>query len=621
MMRRIFLLLGILGACAGDPDEGLRIVALHASPSEMVFGVDDTFSIRAIGEDAEGYRRVVEASWSSSDPVIVSVDEQGVALGKGVGEAVLTAVHGGLRAEAKIRVLERVAALWIVPEEVRLHAGDEIELQLVAADSQGLRIDRRGNWATADARVATVDDGGRLRGEGVGETEVQAEAEGVLAVARVQVDPHPAHEIEIVVPDLRWEVGTSFELEAIVRDREGKRLDDMKVRWEAAAPTLLSLTPEGVGTFRRPGRTSAIARSGPVEARLELEGYLRYRQLVRNTDSVGEAPTACGLDGAGHAFCHGDNSHGQLGDKSLPASDRPVRVANAPPFVRIETPRPLKVGSIALRSFGGITADGRLFRWGEGAPAGNWVDLPYGVVRRIERPWKDSRGGSPDGGEGREGMRFCDLTDRGAAVCHFGQATREGPVAPPGADPEPLHAPIVDIAGARLFCWLYETGEVSCHAPGTSGGGVPFFVGHPIALPEAATALAAAGHSVCALGESGSLHCWQQVHELVSELGANHWEYRGISPVFSAAMPAPVTRLFEGEDRICGLEGVKVHCWDLAILTNGELDDSSWLGFPYPLDLGGLAIEDLDLFSGLARDVQGRYWALGEPPTLLPHQH
>lgn len=624
-MRKVFpiapLLLAVLvGGCADAPESGESLVALRASPPEMVFAIEDTFSLRAIGKDAAGGLSEVEAVWTSSAPAIVAIDAAGIATGLALGEATLTARRGGLSAKARVRVVRRVAELHIVPQEVRLLPGDAIDLELVARDASGAGLSKRARWSSSAPTVASVDDEGRLSAHAVGEATIEAEAEGIRAEARVAVSPLPPHSIEILAPQQRVEVGKPFELQALVRDREGGTIDGMKVLWESSSPLALSLRPDGEATFLRPARAEAVARIGEVEARIELEGFLRYQQILRLTNSAGREPTYCGLDARGMAFCHGDNFYGQLGDGTSHPTPIPVPVKDAPPFVRLEAPRAREEGTVSKRTFNGITADGRVFRWGEGAPAGNWVDLPYKVVRRIDRPWMDDRWSGPEGTFPIEGWNYCDLTDRGAAICDFGQATREGLSLPPTPDPKPVYAPIVEVAGAHLFCWRYETGEVSCGSQGENPDGRTI-IGFPIALPEPAIQLAAAGHSACALGESGALYCWQDVHELLPRTLVHfYWVPRGLSPVLTAETPFPLTEILSGWDRVCGMGDGKVVCWDLGILTNGSLEDTSWLGAPYELDLGGLDVESIDLFSNIVRTRDGLFWQLGDPPELLPFQ-
>lgn len=626
-----------LCACGGGEKDAPSLVALHPSPSAFTFAVDDRFEVRALAEDEAGRRVEVEVEWATSAPEIVEVEGAGTAVGRAPGEATLTARHGGLRAEIAVRVVRRVDEVRIVPAELRILPGDSLELQLVVRDPAGAVLSRSAAWSSSDDAVARVDEEGVLYGEKVGEVEIRAEVEGIVGSAQVVVEPLPAHHVEILAPRTRLEVGETIELRAIVRNREGDEIEDAPVVWKSASPLAISVDEEGRVTVLRPADAEILAISGEAEGRIRLEGRIRYQKLLKLTDSAGNDPTYCGLDPEGIAFCHGDNSLGQLGDGSRRSTGLPIRVKDAPPFVDLVAPRAQTKGTVSWRTFHGITADGRVFRWGEEAPEGNWLDLDHAVVARIDRPWKDGRWVGKTKNGPAEGWAYCDLTDRGAALCHFGQAVREGPSLESRPDPEAQYARIVQISAARPFCWRYENGEVSCwsmteeEASCWMGehpedppvcGRLPFRgMGVPIPLPEPAVDLAAAGHSTCALLQSGALHCWQHVYELLSDgLIHKYWRFRGISAPQPAQVPAPISRLVSDYERICGIAEERVFCWDLAITTHGDLHDFGWIGDPYELDTGGLRVSDLELYSGLVRDAEGHFWELGEPPTPIPAQ-
>lgn len=621
------MLLALALACTDPPDDQggkAKLVALHPSPPELVLWVGETAIVALIGEDENGVRSALEESWISSDPGVAEVDGDGLVVGRSLGTASLVSGREGLEAEIRVQVVPRIANVFVEPAEARLHPGDALPLQLVATDATGMRVERRGRWRSLAPEVAVVNAEGVVEALALGETEIEVEVDEVVGRARLFVDPLPPHEIEIVASPPRAMIGEPIELSAIVRDRDGGVLHDVSVTWESGYPQVLNVIP-GLATFHRPAAAEVIARAGDVEGRMRLEGLIRYAQLVSVANSRGEDPSWCGLTEDGLAYCFGDNSFGQLGDGTTRSSEIPVRVKDSPPFVRLVAPRVSRWGTVAWETFLGLTADGRLFRWGKGAPAGNWVDLPHPVIDRIDRPWKDPMRAGPLGTMPFEGWEYCNLTAEGAAICHFGQAVREGPTLPPSPTPEPEHAPIVQIVAARPFCWRYETGEVSCwtkkeNEPEFAVLAPPHGMGVPIPLGEPAVDLAAAGHSVCALGESGTVSCWQHVHRLHESPIHSYWSFVGVSPVLPASMPAPVSKLFSDYERICGLAGEKVYCWDLGRLTNGKLDDPSWLGAPYELDTGVEGIEDLDLLSGLARDREGRYWILGDPPRLVPFQ-
>lgn len=607
----------VLLACGEEEEpKEARLVSVALSPPAAVVFVGETLELRAIGNFEGGKQVAVEAAWTSSDPSVATVDperQEVSALFPGV--VTIQGSARGFEATSEITVRARSTVARIHPEAAHLLPGDSLALEWISIDPSGVLVEGQPTWASSDPDVATVDAEGVVRATGVGAATIHGAREGLEAEAQVVVAPLPPDRIEIRADETKAEVSASIQLEAIVYDRDGGVMD-VPVTWVSESPTVVSVEADGKATLLRPSGGDVLALAGDTAGRIRLAGYVDYTQ-ARGVGS-GDARATCALDRHGRAYCWGANDHGQLGSGGNRSTSIPARVERAPPLQRLE--RPAGVTPFAGRqAFVGITPDGRLYGWGEGAPAGGWMPRSYQVSRSIERAWTDS---TPDVAFA-SGVRTCELSKKGAVICWGGrdptpaQVVREGDPVEVLDDPAPIHEPIVQVAGAMMFCWRYESGEVSCDLSSRWGD----TQNASISLPEPAVDVAAARRSVCALGESGAVYCWQRVCELVwVMLGGPKpvlvQECLELTPALQARAPAPVSALVGTHDSICGATEGGWTCWKQYHAANGM--SISWLGEPEPGDFGGFF--QVDPHSGLAFDDDGILWHLTDPPTKAAGQ-
>lgn len=116
----------------------------------------------------------VSVSWSSSDPTVVSVDNEGNIFGVNVGDAYISAVVGGISAVCHVTVKTQV----IRAESIALDS----ELTLTAGDTKFLvptilpmaASDKSVTWSSSKTSVATVGSDGRVIAKSVGSCVITA---------------------------------------------------------------------------------------------------------------------------------------------------------------------------------------------------------------------------------------------------------------------------------------------------------------------------------------------------------------------------------------------------------------------------------------------------------------
>ncbi len=164
----------------------VRVSAIELSESEKTVFVGDTFTITATVKPEDAFNRTV--TWSSSDPSIATVDENGTVTAIAKGEAIITAESAdGVKAECKVTVEKKVAAIELSESEKTVFVGDTFTITATVKPDNAWN--RTVTWSSSDPSIATVDENGTVTAIAEGEAIITAEsADGVTAECKVTVE-------------------------------------------------------------------------------------------------------------------------------------------------------------------------------------------------------------------------------------------------------------------------------------------------------------------------------------------------------------------------------------------------------------------------------------------------
>ena len=158
---------------------------LELAPEAIQFrALDDTLRLVAEATDANGHA-IESVTWISSNAAVAAVDASGLVTARGNGSARITATASGAISSATVTVEQEAAALGLPTADTLLwygQPGDTLRLAMTAADANGHPLERvliesiPIKWSTSRSGVATVDDGGLVKGTGEGFTTITATA-------------------------------------------------------------------------------------------------------------------------------------------------------------------------------------------------------------------------------------------------------------------------------------------------------------------------------------------------------------------------------------------------------------------------------------------------------------
>ncbi len=170
----------------------VSVTALELQPTNTHVEVDQAESLHLTATLSNKKKQDVTklATWSSSDPTIAEVDENGELTAIAPGTAVITAVYGGKESEVSIEVGEpvQVKRLSANKRTIALSAGKEKSVELTAyyQDNSKKNVTELANWSSADETVATVKNG-VISGKAKGTVMVRATYQGKTVQITVTV--------------------------------------------------------------------------------------------------------------------------------------------------------------------------------------------------------------------------------------------------------------------------------------------------------------------------------------------------------------------------------------------------------------------------------------------------
>ena len=280
--------------------EGLRVSSLRSEPAELSMTAGETVPLTITAYDANG--NVVDAQ--------VRVAGRGVRFQNGF----VTATTGGefsliasvvLPADAErppttLRILIKVdypavERIDIQAEPGTLYAGTRIRHSAVAIHGDGtLRPRATFAWSSSEPSIASVDGRGVVTAHAAGTVTIIAELDGAEGSARYRIPAFPVATLEIEGGLDRARTGDVLTFQAVARDDEMVRIDDVPVVWSVAfvpddtinAPGAAGIVRNGKFVGEVPGTYTVVASAGHLTAMRAVD--VRPRDVVQTMEIMGQ---------------------------------------------------------------------------------------------------------------------------------------------------------------------------------------------------------------------------------------------------------------------------------------------------------------------------------------------
>ena len=171
------------------------VASIEVVPGPANLDVGDKIQLVATVKDSTGKPLEKRVRWTSANPVVVSIDGDGIVTGKIAGQTTITASVGGIGRPTLVLVRHvNVASVEVFPPSTTLQVDDHLKFDATPYDSDGNPLPGRPvRWASENNSVASVDQSsGETTGKSVGAVKVNVESETRLNAVMVTVNAKPS---------------------------------------------------------------------------------------------------------------------------------------------------------------------------------------------------------------------------------------------------------------------------------------------------------------------------------------------------------------------------------------------------------------------------------------------
>ena len=230
-------------------------------------------SARLRAEPRSRRGRILDRSvlWSTSDPAVASISEDGLVRAHREGTATFLAHCDGIGAAATLSIVPaQVASVSFVNAPASARVGDRLPLRVDLRDARGIRLDRPVTWFVSDPSLAKVDEAGVLSVQRPGSIRAIAESGAASTAIDISLDPIPVARLEVTATGDDLNVGEQLQLAATAFDAAGEQLD-RPILWTSRNQDVAAVDDHGLARGNAPGKVTIVAECEGVVDFVSLE--------------------------------------------------------------------------------------------------------------------------------------------------------------------------------------------------------------------------------------------------------------------------------------------------------------------------------------------------------------
>ncbi len=201
-------------------------------------------------------------TWSSGNPLIASVDQNGKVTAVKEGTVTITAKAGDKTATCSVTVKKNVIAVESVTLDITftiLNTGET--LTLTATVKPDNATDKTVTWSSSNSSVATVDANGKVTAVAQGTAIVTAKAGDKTATCTVIVMKTDIP-VESITLDKYYLELTEGETGTITATVKPDNATNKTVTWSSSNPTIAAVDQNGIVTALQSGEVIILAKAG-----------------------------------------------------------------------------------------------------------------------------------------------------------------------------------------------------------------------------------------------------------------------------------------------------------------------------------------------------------------------
>ena len=257
-------------AAAAPPLPTKSLTSIVISPAAPTVALGQSKQLTAIGVFSDHSRQDMTktVTWVSAQPSVASIDQSGLALGKLVGSANLTATSGSVTSSVTLTVgAAALVSIAVTPNGLSLPKGETQQLSAVGTFSDGSQktITESAAWSVAPTGIATISATGLVKGQAVGAAKVTADFDSIRGSDPLTVSPAIVVSISLSPQTPSVPKGDTRQLDAVATFSDGtqKTITD-SATWSVAPTGIATVSSTGLVTAQAVGSATVTAASASV---------------------------------------------------------------------------------------------------------------------------------------------------------------------------------------------------------------------------------------------------------------------------------------------------------------------------------------------------------------------
>ena len=245
-------------------DKTIAVESIVLSEDTLLLGIDDTATLIATIRPENATER--EITWTSSNPEIATVSDQGEVVALQEGTCTVTVSAGGKSAECVVTVSRNVIPVKeVILSETSLTLKEGESYTLTATVTPADATERTVTWKSGNPDVATVSDEGKIEAVHAGICIITASAGGKVSECMITVTSETiaVEQITLSATSLSLKLGDSRTLTATVIPSDAT---DSQVTWSSSDPSVATVSDQGEVTAVRAGNCTITATAGGKSA-------------------------------------------------------------------------------------------------------------------------------------------------------------------------------------------------------------------------------------------------------------------------------------------------------------------------------------------------------------------
>jgi hypothetical protein len=253
---------------------GLASIAVSENHATIPLGTTAQFTAKGVYTDGSAQDLTNSVSWTSSPSGIVSISSSGLATGKAVGAAAVSAKSGSVTGTRALTVSAAVlTSIRVVSALQAMPLGTVQQLTAIGTFSDGSTRDLTASagWSSASADIVSISRSGLAAANSIGNTTVSARAASIGGSAPLAVSAAALMSISISPANPMMPLGSSRQLAATGLYTDGSMHDvTQSVTWNVDNPLIAKVSGMGVATAQQVGATGVESSLGGIVGSVTL---------------------------------------------------------------------------------------------------------------------------------------------------------------------------------------------------------------------------------------------------------------------------------------------------------------------------------------------------------------